>query len=484
MPTKERIALINPPSPFLINERVMPNLGLLYVATEMSRQGLDVRVFDFCGDPDYRERMRQVALDGFDSYGFSTTTPQFSQAYGLFRILKEHNPNAFAFIGGPHPTSVAPLKRKSELEGTLMDPNIAKLEEFDLVIEGDGELAYAEISKEGPRWRAMPVNRDMDSIPIPNRDFYDIMSYHYRMAGRDATSIITQRGCPFKCDFCCGRDIPSYKISRLTSPKRVLEELDYLNGEFGFTAFIWGDDELNLNKKRMAEMAKLFKNKDYVHKSAARPDLFVKFPETAEMAAEIGFVEICCGIESGSQRILNNIMKGTNVESNLESVELLRRQGILYKAFIMLGHAGETYEDVMMTRQWLLDAKPDFFDTALLQPYPGSIVYDRSVPSTRFEGYGYSYGPRPNSPPEDRVYLNRPDFSERDSFYKGVPGKFVASTRTEALSAEDYLKLRDELEAEVKAKLYGTNGNKSKYLDDTRSRLAAAAVHGSQRDYF
>lgn len=476
---KKRIALINPPSPFLRDEKVLPNLGLLYVATEMLRQNLDVTVFDFCGDKEAKEHMRQIAEEDFDIYGFSTTTPQFFQTYNLFRILKENNPRAFTVIGGPHPTSVGALRKSLD---NLIDPNISRLEEFDLIFEGDCEHVHQEIFKKGPKWRTMPLDKSLDNLDIPDRSLYDIKSYHYKMEERDSTSLITQRGCPFKCIFCCGREIPAYKISRFVSPKRVLEEMDYLNGEFGFDAFVWGDDEVNINRKRIKELAKLLRKRDYVHKSAARPDLLVKFPETAEMLAEAGFVEIACGIESGSQRILNNIQKRTHVEENFRSVELLRRNGIKYKAFTMLGHPGETYEDVMLTKKWLLEAQPDFFDTSLLQPYPGSIIYDHSIPSDVFKDYKYSYGLSIDSPPQERIFLNRRDFSQEESFFKGISGRFVASIRSWELSAEDYLSLRDELEKDVREKLYGDE-NKSRYYKDTRSRLAASEIYGTEHNY-
>ena len=130
------------------------------------------------------------------------------------------------------------LTLRKNLDSVLVDPNITKLEEFDLIFEGDCEKVHQEIFKKGPKWRSISLDKCLDSVAIPDRSLYDIRSYHYRMEGRDSTSLITQRGCPFKCVFCCGREIPAYKISRFVNPKRVLEEMDYLNSEFGFGAFV------------------------------------------------------------------------------------------------------------------------------------------------------------------------------------------------------------------------------------------------------
>lgn len=443
----KRVALINPPSPFLINERVIPNMGLLHVATEMRKGGIDVKVFDFCGDKEYESHMEGVALERFDVYGFSTTTPQFSQTYRLLQILKKSKPKAFTVVGGPHPASMLSLRRAMTLEERSLDPNIGKLEEFDLILGGDGELSHEEIFQSGPKWREMPLIRDLDSIDIPDRSFYDIKSYHYDMDGLESTSIVTQRGCPFKCNFCCGRNIASYRISRVFSSKRILEEMDYLNGEFGFEAFTWQEDEINLNRKRVLELSKLLQKRNYLHKGLVRSDLLVRFPETAEALAESGFIEICSGIETGSDKVLRALGKGTSVETNSRAVELVKNNGMKFKAFIMLGNPTETYDDIMLTRQWLLDYKPDIFDLAIFQPYPGSLIYDDSIPSTRFEDYGYEW--------RGQLFLNRFDFSENSSFYKGSHGKYESSVRTEELSAEDLVRIRDDLEREVKEKLYG-----------------------------
>jgi len=442
----KRIALINPPSPFLISERVTPNTGILSVATEIRNAGLDVKVFDFCGNPDYREEMARVAGEDFDVYGFSTTSAQFSHSHDLLDILKGIKPEAFTIVGGAHTSAIASLRKKMSAEERARDPNIRALEDFDVIFSGEGERVAEQLFENGPKWREMPLIRDLNTVSIPDRSFFDIKSYHYQINGVESTSLLTQRGCPFKCKFCCGRNIDAYNTLRFFSPERVLEELDYLNKEFGFKAFMWQDEEINLSPKRVFELSKLLEKRPYIHRGMVRSDLVVQHPETLEALVNAGFVEVCAGVESGSDRILKIINKGTSAEMNLRAAEEIRNAGMTFKAFLMLGSPSETYEDIELTKRWLLEAKPDSFDLAILQPYPGSIIYDEAVPSTRFEGYGVEYW--------GQLFFNRMDFSKSPSFYKGIPGQYRCSVRTEELSSEELVKVRDNLEKEAKKALY------------------------------
>ena len=81
-----KMVLINPPSPFLIDEKVFPNLGLISLATSQ-----DLDIIDFASDKDYKKNVGKLKGDLF---GFSSTTPQFPYVYEMFHILKKNNPKA------------------------------------------------------------------------------------------------------------------------------------------------------------------------------------------------------------------------------------------------------------------------------------------------------------------------------------------------------------------------------------------------------
>jgi radical SAM superfamily enzyme YgiQ (UPF0313 family) len=187
-----RIALINPPAPFLMDERVFPNLGLVQLATSMRHKGEDASIIDLCGIQDAEERLRKIARD-FDFFGFSSTSPQFRHTYALNRVLRQENPQAFTILGGAHASAmyslITGLKKFSD------DPNIKSLNAFDKIVAGEGDLDSQVIfSKEGPRIYATQTIKNLDSLPFPDRSLIDIHTYRYSIGGtnKPATTIMTQ----------------------------------------------------------------------------------------------------------------------------------------------------------------------------------------------------------------------------------------------------------------------------------------------------
>jgi anaerobic magnesium-protoporphyrin IX monomethyl ester cyclase len=430
-----KIALINPPSPFLLDERVFPNLGLVQLATSWTRKNHSVELIDLCGIKTPEERLKDVA-NRFDIIGFSSTTPQFRETYRLHGKVREFNPSAKTIIGGAHPSAVYSLIKS----GNNSDINIRPLEEFDYIVVGEGDHIDAESLTD--KWTISPLTRDLDMEPTADRSLIDLKSYRYLLGGQPTTTIMTQRGCPFKCTFCCGREIDMYRKPRHKSSKKVLEELDYLNGEFGFSSFMWFDDEININSNHLKEVSELLKDRNYQHRGFVRSDLLIKHPETLDYLAEAGFVELCSGVESGSERILGLVRKGTTPEINSMAAQMIKKAGFSYKAFTIIGHPSETSEDVQETEKWLEENQPDGFDISIMVPYPGSVIYDHSTPSTKHEGYLREW---------KGLYFNQIDYSSADSFYKGKPGEYTCHVRTDELSAKDLIGIREKIEAKLKS---------------------------------
>ena len=282
---KSKIALINPPSPFLINQRVFPNLGLLDLATIQISKNENISVIDLCGSENSEEEIKKIA-NQFDIFGFSSTTPQFIETYKLHKILKKENPLAKTIIGGAHPSSIYSVIQA----GNHDDPNISPLEEFDHIIVGEGEGLNLDSLQKG--WTVTPVIKNINNLPISDRSLIDLKSYKYFLDGKPTTTLMTQRGCPYSCSFCCGREVDMYRKVRSKSSEKVLEELDYLHNEFGFSAFMWFDDEINVNSSRLLSISKKLQKRNYIHRGFVRSDLLVKHPETLDALVDAGFVEL------------------------------------------------------------------------------------------------------------------------------------------------------------------------------------------------
>lgn len=420
-----KIKLINPPSPFLINERVFPNIGLVRVATTLKDKGYDTEIIDMAGNKKQRIPKAEV-------YGFSSTTPQFPYVWQIFKQLKKEYPHSHYVIGGPHVSSLYNLRQSGS-----DDINIKDAEEFDTMFVGEGEMTNVSYMFEHG-WQKVPLIKNLDDVLIPDRELIDIESYVYNGLPGKTTSMQSQRGCPGKCDFCCGRDIEMYNRVRQHSPERVVQEMDELNKKYGFNSFMFYDDELNVNMNRLEKLCNLLSERDYKNRGFIRSDYMYKHPEAVNWLKKAGFIKLCAGVESGSDRILKRINKQTTAKMNAEVRTMVKDAGIHYESFLMIGHPGEQMEDINLTLDWVHSAKPDDFDLNIITPYPGSKIYDNSTRSRKFKGYNWVY---------KDLYFNKPRYSQQDSFYKGLDGKSESSVRTKQLSNFKLRQIRDSADS-------------------------------------
>jgi len=172
------ITLINPDSPFLTDPKVMPPLGLLYIASSLERAGVKVNFVDMAGGS-------PQTIPKTEYYGMTATTPQFHDAVEILRKIRFVNPESKVCIGGPHAT----LRPSECLEAG-----------FDAVVVGEGELAIHDFLN-GEMGVLEHRVGDIDSIPFPDRRL--VKDYDYRIDGERATTIMTSRGnCPYRCAFC------------------------------------------------------------------------------------------------------------------------------------------------------------------------------------------------------------------------------------------------------------------------------------------
>ena len=316
----KKILLINPPSPFLLDERVFLPLAHAQLAAILEVKEHKVDVLDLAGYADFVEKtLFQLKKETYDFVGLSATTPQFQYAIQILREIKKEYPSMPVILGGPHATVIGNLRRNilenikanPEMKDHphVMDLNIPSLEEFDKIIEGEGEaLLESAFSHEGEKWVGPGMvpkaegSKYLSDLPFPDREKFDFASYKWELEDRDdvmhkGTNVMDQRGCPFGCYFCSGRNTAVYRVARQRRPEHVVAELDFLSKKYGLRAFMFYDDEFNVNKDYTIELCNLLKGKNYVLRGFVKSELFIKFPEVAEAMAAAGFVEVCTGVE-------------------------------------------------------------------------------------------------------------------------------------------------------------------------------------------
>ena len=484
------VCTITPPSPFLEDERVFCSLGILRVAAVLRERGYSVEHLDLSGLSNPQDAVRDhIGSSEAEFFGLTATTPQLPYTVQIAQEIRRLKPSAKVILGGPHITLVNAALKKERKRGVSGRAQVAMndlVRDFDILVAGDGEKAIFEALKPGVSFVDADEIRsplflesvELNTLPMPARDLIDLSTYHYSIDGVPATSLIAQLGCPFECGFCGGRSSAMLRKIRTRTSDSIIEELRHIYTVYGIRAFMFYDDELNVNKGIVDLMRRIRALQDELGvefrlRGFIKSELFTEEQAAAMYAA--GFRWILVGFESGSPRILTNIKKKADRRDNSRCVEIARAHGLKVKALMSVGHPGESPETIRETEEWLLEAKPDDFDVSIITCYPGTPYYDEAEWDTEKKIWFYTYRDE-RTGTSDRLYQKAVDFSGEAAFYKGkVDGGYNAFVYTDYLTSDDLVAGRDRIERSVRAKL-GIPFNPSAAA---RSYEHSMGMHGS-----
>lgn len=394
-----RVALINPPSPYLANDAAYPPSGLLYVAAAIERIGHEVSVVDLTGGADWKEAVPRLEADLF---GITCVTPNVPVAREISRLLPSGKP---VIVGGVHPTYLPEDTRR----------NIR----CDAVVRGESEAVLADLFADLARGELKPEYNGgltpVEAIPKPARHLVDLR--RYRPGGDAATPIYTSRGCPFSCNFCSKITGRSYRVFPIA---RVMEEIGEVVS-LGFRNILFGDDDIAIRPERLKSLL-----------AAIRP-LGIRFrlnqdareidEEIFRLAREAGCEDISFGIESGSQRMLDAMNKRTTVAANRDAILRARRCGLRTKAYFIVNFPGEDERSIEETLRFAREAKPDKWLLSSFAPLPGSDTY--------------------NDPGKYGITWTSPDWE--DYYLVGKDGQFRPCFTTRDLTFERQIRLHELL---------------------------------------
>lgn len=226
---------------------------------------------------------------------------------------------------------------------------------------------------------ARKVMKDLDSLPLPAWDLVDIESYRQVWMshhGYFSLNVSTTRGCPFKCNWCAKPIYGNRYNAR--SPQHVVQEIKMLKTIYGFDHIWMCDDIFGLKPNWVEEFADLVENEGlhFRFKIQSRADLLLQ-ENYVRALARAGCDNSWMGAESGSQKILDAMDKGTTVEQIAEATALLREHGIHPGFFIQFGYPGETKEDIELTIRMINHLLPDEIGISVSYPLPGTVFYER-----------------------------------------------------------------------------------------------------------
>ena len=459
------VCLIIPPSVFLLDERVFVSLGILRVAAVLERAGHHVEVLDLSGIENYLEALEDHArVSPASVFGLTATTPQLPAARSISERIRHARPDARILLGDPHVTLVNAARKREARIGTPGRGHVAfdRLRELaDVLVAGDGELAVFEALKfaepvvdaDVPKGPLFLTDGSYDSLPLPARHLVDMTSYRYEIDGRNAVSLIAQLGCPFGCGFCGGRNTPTLRQIRTRSTQSIVGEIEELNRTYGYTGFMFYDDELNVSRSMVELMNAIadLQEKlgvDFRLRGFVKSELFNS--QQAEAMHRAGFRWLLVGFEAASERILENINKRATRDDNTRCMEIATRYALKVKALMSIGHPGEDHQSVADLHDWLVEVRPADFDCTIITTYPGTPYYDEATPHPELPAV-YTYTMAKTG---DRLHAYDVDFSEVAEYYKGNPdGGYKAYVFTDRLSSAELVKARDWIERGVRAGL-------------------------------
>ena len=377
---EKKVVMVTLPSPWLISDKDLPNLGVLGIASYIRQQGIDVSISDLCG-----KTRDQWDIDYGDVYGISLTTPQFHLAQEVAGIIRERQQDATIVMGGYHATA----EPRHTLEKTVAD----------YVVVGDGEKTMLEIARGQRGLDQRIINSDMipenemQKLPWPARNLVDIDQYHRvgtnANVGGDVQEIkeghlITSRGCPFRCGFCAQMAISKFRV-RYRDEDDVFAEMKHLGEEYGCNRFYMFDDIFIVDKKQVFRLCDKFdelqREFPFDWHCLARVDV----PRTGEDLSQVyermyeaGCRQVTYGIEHASDTILKRIQKDTTKEQSVRAITAAHNAGMRVRAQMIVGLPGETDDTIEEMAQYIRDVPVHSWGVHVFVPLPGSPVWTTS----------------------------------------------------------------------------------------------------------
>lgn len=274
----------------------------------------------------------------------------------------------------------------------------------DAVLIGEGIAALIEMVSRLDHHPAIPTQAWTDGLPsvatlvdgktqvtrigamppdprLVGQPAWDLIAVEqYRALWHDrhgyfSLNMAASRGCPFRCNWCAKPIWGNHYKQR--SAKDVASEMIYLKQAFNPDHIWMADDIFGFHVDWVSEFAEHLaaENGSVPFTIQTRADLIGE--RMADALAKAGCKEAWIGAESGSQRILDAMTKGTKVESLIEARERLGQRGIRVGFFIQLGYLGEQLPDLLATRELISLAAPDDIGVSVSYPLPGTKFYEQ-----------------------------------------------------------------------------------------------------------
>ena len=359
------------------------NFGIAYLNAILRSKGIETDLFIIPLEDKIVQRIIQAKPD---LIGIGCVTGEQDLYLELISEIKK-NYQVPVVIGGPH--------------ATYHSEDLCKQPGVDYVCIGEGEQAILELcyslasNKDGKDVHNMcmfrggkiiknpmaPLVEDLDSLPFPNIDFYFKYSFFRKYT---EIPIVTTRGCPWNCGFCYNAQKQAIykglgKYTRMRSPEKVIAELKERLVNKNIKSVILWDDIIGINKKWMSDFCENYASEIKLpFFSSIRADLINDFNLSLLKKANCYCLSV--GVESGDSFLRNKILgKKLENKSLLDAGDLVRKYGIKLRTSNMFMLPEENFEKALSTVNLNREMGVAVPFAYILQPYPGTPIYDYIV---------------------------------------------------------------------------------------------------------
>ncbi|MGA8071778.1 MAG: radical SAM protein [Halobacteriota archaeon] len=380
------VLLVNPPDIASKYKDVLgltaPPLGLAYIGAVLEENDVKVTILDAPAlDMDFQGYQRELANKHVDLLGVQTTTPTIKQALAVGKITKELHPECTVTMGGYH--------------ATFMPEQVLENDFVDVVVRNEGEYATLELVdaiendkplrnidginyRDGDRIVETPKRRpieDLDALPFPARHLLPMSEYMLFGRKQVLATMICSRGCPMGCSFCASSAMHGRRV-RFRSPENAAAEMEQVVDDYKVRMVGFMDDTFTLFPKWVDSFCKgiISRGIDVVWGCTARVDRFNK--ELLSQMWKAGCRTLLFGVESGNQKILDNVQKGTKVGQAKRAFKTAKDIGMHTIASMTLGMPGESKTTIDETIGFAKRVNPDYALFSLATPYPGTKFYE------------------------------------------------------------------------------------------------------------
>ncbi|MDD5645315.1 MAG: radical SAM protein [bacterium] len=398
-----KVALVNTPfvnlyGPIKLSAGRYFPLGLGYISSFLKQYGHNVRIYDpEATGADMNLLRKELSDFNPGLVGITSATPNFQNAVEIAKMAGEFPSNPRVVLGGVHATA-------------LGEEILKRYRCFDFIISGEGELTFRDlldcmcsgrprlddidglIYRDGEKItknRARKWIEDLDSLPYPDRDAVPARFYRphsYNAVSKSWATVVTGRGCPFKCTFCASYLTTGYKY-RTRKSSKIVEEIEYLVNRYDIKQIVFLDDTFTLFKDRVKEICGGIIDRGLDIKWSCFARVNTLDEDTLEIMKKSGCYCLSFGFESGSNDILKKMKKGTTVEECAGVMEKVRKIGLKSLGFFILGAEGETRETINRTIKFARELGPTLAFFNMPVPYPGTELFERYFGKTEVRNW-------------------------------------------------------------------------------------------------